>query len=138
MHSRSYRCTTSGTYCALPRCKPFARHVQAVQLSLLSTAIDILPPTNSSCNPAMLHSFPAVQLAAHSLLFAVVNVVLSTLAFIPVMLFGPSLQLSQSGWSAMDAALMGAMLGSTDAVAVSAILKAGAGVSSMCSHSREE
>jgi hypothetical protein len=66
-----------------------------------------------------------LQLVAHSLLFAVVNVLLSTLGFIPVMLYAPSLHLARSGWTVMDAALLGAMLGSTDAVAVSAILKAG-------------
>jgi NhaP-type Na+/H+ or K+/H+ antiporter len=64
-----------------------------------------------------------VQLAAHTLLFAGVNVVVSTLAFIPVMLYG--LNLKAAGWGTMDAALFGAMLGSTDAVAVAAILKAG-------------
>lgn len=48
---------------------------------------------------------------------------LSTLAFIPVMLWG--LGMASAGWGVMDAALFGAMLGSTDAVAVAAILKAG-------------
>lgn len=63
------------------------------------------------------------QLAVHTLLFALVNVVLTTLAFIPVMLYG--LGMSAAGWTVMDAALFGAVLGSTDAVAVTAILKAG-------------
>lgn len=62
-------------------------------------------------------------MAAHVLLFALVNVVASTLAFIPLMLY--VLGLAKSGWRAVDAALFGAMLGSTDAVAVTAILKAG-------------
>lgn len=64
-----------------------------------------------------------VQMAAHCLLFAFVNVVVSTMAFIPLMLYG--LGLGAAGWRPVDAALFGAMLGSTDAVAVTAILKAG-------------
>jgi hypothetical protein len=77
------------------------------------------PTSAGSCDVLCL----PVQLAMHTLLFAGVNVVVSTLAFIPVMLYG--LNLAATGWGVMDAALFGAMLGSTDAVAVAAILKAG-------------
>lgn len=42
---------------------------------------------------------------------------------VPVMLYG--LGLRHAGWTVIDAALFGSMLGSTDAVAVAAILKAG-------------
>lgn len=64
-------------------------------------------------------------MAAHIVCFAVVNVMLGTLAFVPVLLYAPTLRMASQGWGPMDAALFGAMLGSTDAVAVSAILKAG-------------
>lgn len=63
------------------------------------------------------------QMASAILCFAFVNVVVSTVAFIPVLLHG--LNLASQGWRAVDAALFGSMLGSTDAVAVTAILKAG-------------
>jgi NhaP-type Na+/H+ or K+/H+ antiporter len=56
-------------------------------------------------------------------MFASFNVLVSTAAFIPLMLYG--LNLAAAGWRPVDAALFGAMLGSTDAVAVTAILKAG-------------
>jgi NhaP-type Na+/H+ or K+/H+ antiporter len=62
-------------------------------------------------------------MAAHCLMFASLNVLVSTVAFIPLMLYG--LNLAEAGWRPVDAALFGAMLGSTDAVAVTAILKAG-------------
>jgi len=82
---------------------------------------------DASSSDSTAHTLPApwlsLQLAAHTLLFAVVNVVLSTLAAIPLMLWG--LGMASAGWGVMDAALFGAMLGSTDAVAVAAILKAG-------------
>lgn len=65
-----------------------------------------------------------LQMAAHCLIFASLNVLVSTVAFIPLMLYG--LDLAAAGWRPIDAALFGAILGSTDAVAVTAILKAGA------------
>uniref|UniRef100_A0A383V5V1 Cation/H+ exchanger transmembrane domain-containing protein n=1 Tax=Tetradesmus obliquus TaxID=3088 RepID=A0A383V5V1_TETOB len=63
------------------------------------------------------------KMAAHCLIFASLNVLVSTVAFIPLMLYG--LDLAAAGWRPIDAALFGAILGSTDAVAVTAILKAG-------------
>ncbi|KAF8062812.1 NHX7 [Scenedesmus sp. PABB004] len=72
---------------------------------------------------ARIDAFLFRKMAVHCLLFAFVNVVASTLAFIPIMLGG--LGLGATGWRPVDAALFGAMLGSTDAVAVAAVLKAG-------------
>jgi NhaP-type Na+/H+ and K+/H+ antiporter len=74
--------------------------------------------------------FALLQMAAHCLMFASLNVLVSTVAFIPLMLYG--LNLAEAGWRPVDAALFGAMLGSTDAVAVTAILKAGGAASSSC------
>jgi NhaP-type Na+/H+ or K+/H+ antiporter len=62
-------------------------------------------------------------MAAHVLLFAFVNVAVCTVAFVPLLLV--VLDMGKMGWRTIDAALFGAMLGSTDAVAVTAILKGG-------------
>eukprot|EP00884_Botryococcus_braunii_P005640 jgi/Botrbrau1/15077/Bobra.0286s0006.2 len=57
--------------------------------------------------------------------FAVQLVLASTLAMIPIMLYG--LNLRAQNWQWQHAALFSAMIASTDAVAVSAILKKGGG-----------
>jgi NhaP-type Na+/H+ or K+/H+ antiporter len=64
-----------------------------------------------------------LQVIVHVLCFAFFNVVAGAVAMIPILLYG--LGLAHQGWRAIDVALFGAMLAATDAVAVSAILKAG-------------
>eukprot|EP00798_Chlamydomonas_sp_ICE-L_P011080 gene11080-18689_t len=59
------------------------------------------------------------------LYMAFVMVIVSTLVFIPFMLYG--LNLEATGWTASYVALFGAVIGSTDAAAVSAALNAGGG-----------
>jgi NhaP-type Na+/H+ or K+/H+ antiporter len=56
--------------------------------------------------------------------FAFLLVAASTVALIPIMLF--ALNLQAQNWQWQHAALFSAMIASTDAVAVSAILKKGA------------
>lgn len=66
-----------------------------------------------------------LQVVANVSVLALLSVVATAVALIPVMLWG--LSLHQEGWRAVDVALFGSMLASTDAVAVSAILKAANG-----------
>ena len=65
----------------------------------------------------------ALQMAAAIFSYAFLLVIISTLAMIPVMLY--IFNLRNLGWMWQDAGLFAAMVASTDAVAVSALLKKG-------------
>lgn len=62
-------------------------------------------------------------MAVHVMCMAFINVAIATIALVPVLLYGLGLQ--REGWRPIDVALFGAMIASTDAVAVSAVLKSG-------------
>ena len=76
------------------------------------------------------------QVLTHVASFAFLLVMASTAILIPVLLF--VFDLRKEGWMWPHAALFGAMLASTDAVAVSALLKSGTASISMtcadCNH----
>ena len=74
-----------------------------------------------------------MQVLPQVLAFAFLLVSASTVAMIPVLqyIFG----LAGMGWTWQHAALFAAMLGSTDCVAVSAVLKAGACCAECCQKS---
>lgn len=65
----------------------------------------------------------AAQMIFHVICFAFLIVMASTAMFVPVLLY--VFNLKAMGWTWEHAALFGAMIASTDAVAVSAILKKG-------------
>jgi hypothetical protein len=67
---------------------------------------------------------PRPQIAVAVLVFAFANVIIASFALIPFLQH--VLGLAAEGWRPMDCALLAAMLSATDAVAVSAIIKAGA------------
>ena len=66
----------------------------------------------------------AAQMLIHVICFAFLIVMASTAIFTPVLLY--VFQLKKLGWAWEHGALFSAMIASTDAVAVSAILKKGA------------
>jgi hypothetical protein len=107
----------------------------SILLMMISSCLLLLACFMPFLLACLLHAFcfmlaSCLQMAAHCLMFASLNVLVSTVAFIPLMLYG--LNLAEAGWRPVDAALFGAMLGSTDAVAVTAILKAGGSACSSC------
>ncbi len=67
-----------------------------------------------------------MQMIVHVISFAFLVVIASTAMFVPILLY--VLGLKDLGWTWQHAALFSAMIASTDAVAVSAILKKGARV----------
>lgn len=69
------------------------------------------------------HCGAALQMAAAIFSYAFLLVIISTLAMIPVMLY--IFNLRNLGWMWQDAGLFAAMVASTDAVAVGALLKKG-------------
>lgn len=64
-----------------------------------------------------------MQVLVHVVSFAFLLVIASTALLVPVLLFG--FQLAKEGWQWPHAALFGAIMASTDAVAVSSLLKSG-------------
>lgn len=64
-----------------------------------------------------------MQMLMHVISFAFLVVIASTAMFVPILLY--VLGLNNLGWTWQHAALFSAMIASTDAVAVSAILKKG-------------
>lgn len=76
------------------------------------------------------HQCCAVQMLMHVISFAFLVVIASTAMFVPILLY--VFGLNKLGWNWQHAALFSAMIASTDAVAVSAILKKGTSACSNC------
>ena len=72
-----------------------------------------------------------MQMLVHVISFAFLVVIASTAMFVPILLY--VFDLKKLGWTWEHAALFSAMIASTDAVAVSAILKKGVKLHSRCS-----